>query len=178
MRGEAMELPGASYLYTIATLSITYAGFAALIMIFRQIIGGRVSSYDVFAIRAVLMRSFIVAFSAMLPPALALFNLSQSVVWRISSLFAAFLLGVFTLTFHARRHAITGLPISKWFLMAIGSQMLITIVLLMMALGILVEPAAGPFVISITALLLVAAIAYLVALDVLLRGNVEKKKRK
>ena len=34
-----MELPGSNYLYTIATLSITYAGFAALIVIFRQIIG-------------------------------------------------------------------------------------------------------------------------------------------
>ena len=54
-RGVAMELPGSGYLYTIATLSIAYAGFAALIVIFRQIIGGGVSSYDVFEI---LMRSF------------------------------------------------------------------------------------------------------------------------
>ena len=36
-----MELPGSSYTYTIATLSITYAA-----LIFRQIIGGSVSSYD------------------------------------------------------------------------------------------------------------------------------------
>jgi len=69
MRGEAMELPGFSYLYTLATLAITYAGFAALIVIFRQIIGGGVSNYDVFIIRTILMRRFIVAFSAMLPPA-------------------------------------------------------------------------------------------------------------
>ena len=33
-----MELPGFSYLYTIITASITYAGFAALIVIFRQVI--------------------------------------------------------------------------------------------------------------------------------------------
>jgi len=173
-----MELPGSSYLYAIFTGSITYAGFAALIVIFRQIIGGRVSSYDVFVIRVVLMRSFIVAFSAMLPPALALFDLSQPVIWRISSLFAALLLGLFTLIFHARRHTITGLPISTWFLIATGSQTLITIFLLMIALGIFVEPAAGPFVLSITALLFLAAIAYLVALDVLLRGHVEKKGRR
>jgi hypothetical protein len=51
-----MELSGASYLYTLATLSITYGGFAALIVIFRQIIGGGVSNYDVFIIRAVLLR--------------------------------------------------------------------------------------------------------------------------
>ena len=173
-----MDLPGSSYLYTIATLSITYAGFAAIIVIFRQIIGGGVSSYDIFVIRSVLMRSFIIAFSAMLPPALALFDLSQSVIWRISSLFAALLLGLFNLTFPARRRAATRLPINKWALITIGSQTLITIFFLMMALGIPVEPAAGPFVISITASLLVAAIAYLAQLEVMLRGHVEKKKRK
>ena len=178
MRGEAIELPGSNYLYTIATLSITYAGFAALIVIFRQIIGGGVSNYDVFIIRSILMRSFIVAFSAMLPPALALFDLSQSVTWRISSLFAAVLLGLFTLTFPARRRAATDLPIHKWPLITIGAQTLITIFLVMMVLGILVEPAAGPFVIAITAILIVAAVAYMSQLEVMLRGHLEKKNRK
>jgi hypothetical protein len=173
-----MELPGSGYLYTIATLSITYAGFAALIVIFRQIIGGGVSSYDVFVIRSILMRSFIIAFSAMLPPALALFDLSQSVIWRASSLFAALLLGLFTLTFPARRRAATHLPIRKWALITMGSQTLITIFLLMMVLGILVEPAAGPFVISVTAMLIVSAIAYMAQLEVMLGGHVEQKKRK
>ncbi len=172
-----MELPGTTYLYTIATLSITYAGFAAVIVIFRQIIGGGVSSYDVFVIRSVLMRSFIIAFSAMLPPALALFDLSQAVIWRISSLFAAVLLGLFTLTFPARRRAATDRPVHKWVFITIGSQALITIFLVMTALGILVEPAAGPFVISITAMLIAAAVAYMAQLDVMLRGFVEKKQR-
>ena len=175
-RGEAMELPGSSYLYTLATLAITYAGFAALIVIFRQIIGGGVSSYDVFVIRTILMRSFIIAFSAMLPPALAFFDLSQSVIWRVSSLFAALLLGLFNVTFPARRRAITDHPISKWALITIGLQMLITIFLLMMVLGILVKPAVGPFVISLTPVLIVSAIAYMAQLDVMLRGHLEEKK--
>ena len=171
-----MELPGSTYLYTIATLSITYAGFAALIVIFRQIIGGGVSSYDVFVIRSVLMRSFIIAFSAMVPPALAFFDLSQSAIWRISSLCAAIPLGVFTLTFQARRSAVTDRPISKWAAVNMGSQALITIFLLMMALEIFIKPAAGPFVIAITASLIVAANAYLVQIEIMLRGPREKKK--
>jgi hypothetical protein len=48
----------------------------------------------------------------------------------------------------------------------------------MMALGILVEPAAGPFVICVTAMLIVAAIAYMAQLEIMLRGHLEKKKRK
>ena len=177
-RGEAMELPGSSYLYTIATLAITYAGFAALIVIFRQIIGGGVSNYDVFIIRSILMRSFIVAFSAMLPPALAFFDLSQAVIWRISSLFAGLLLGLFSVTFRARRRAVTDRPITKWALITIGGQTLIAIFLLMMALGVLVEPAVGPFVISLTATLILSAVAYMGQLDIMLRGHLEKKRRK
>ena len=173
-----MELPGSSYLYTLATLAITYAGFAALIVIFRQIIGGGVSNYDVFIIRSILMRSFIVAFSAMLPPALAFFDLSQFVIWRISSLFAGLLLGLFCVTFRARRRAVTDRPITKWALITIGGQTLIAIFLLMMALGILVEPAVGPFVISLTATLILSAVAYMGQLDIMLRGHLEKKRRK
>ena len=173
-----MELPGTGYLYTIATLSITYAGFAALIVVFRQIIGGGVSTYDVFVIRSVLMRSFIIAFSAMVPPALALFDLSQSTIWRISSLCAAIPLGVFTLTFQARRSSVTDRPISKWAAVNMGAQALITIFLLMMAFEIIIKPAAGPFVIALTASLLVAANAYLVQIEIMLRGPVERKKRR
>ena len=173
-----MELPGSSYLYTLATLAITYAGFAALIVIFRQIIGGGVSNYDVFIIRSILMRSFIVAFSAMLPPALAFFDLSQSVIWRSSSLFAGLLLGLFSVTFRARRRAVTDRPITKLALLTVGAQTLIAIFLLMMALGLLVEPAVGPFVISLTATLILSAVAYMGQLDIMLRGHLEKKRRK
>jgi hypothetical protein len=49
---------------------------------------------------------------------------------------------------------------------------------IMLVLGILVEPAVGPFVISLTAVLIVSAIAYIAQLDVMLRGHLEKKKRK
>jgi len=48
----------------------------------------------------------------------------------------------------------------------------------MMALRILVEPAVGPFVISLTATLILSAVAYMGQLDVMLRGHLEKKKRK
>ena len=113
-----------------------------------------------------------------MPPALALFDLSQPAVWRISSLCAAIPLGVFTLTFQARRSAVTDLPISKWAVVNMGAQALITIFLLMRALEIFIKPSAGPFVIAITASLLVAANAYLAQIEIMLRGPLEKKKRK
>jgi hypothetical protein len=40
-----MELPGSGYLYALATISITFAGFAAMIVILRQIISGALANY-------------------------------------------------------------------------------------------------------------------------------------
>lgn len=164
-----MELPGTGYLYTIATLSITYAGFAALIVIFRQVIGGRISNYDVFMIRAVLLRSFIVTCSALLPPALVLFDLSHSVIWRISSIVAALLQALFVLTYRMRRRALKEAP-PTWALVIHGLGVLTAISLLMNALGVFGTPAAGPFVISITAFLIFSFYAYLAQLETVLRG--------
>ena len=170
-----MELPGTSYLYTLATLSITYGGFAALIIIFRQIIGGGVSEYDVFVIRAVLLRSFIVTGCALLPPALVLFDLSHSIIWRLSSIVAAILQGLFVLTHRARRRVATNVPAHRSSLIPIGLGAVTAIALLMNALGIFGEPAAGPFVIGVTAFLILSFYAYLLQLEILLRGNIEQK---
>lgn len=175
--GEAMELPGSNYLYTIITVSITYAGFAALLMIFRQIIGGGVSNYDVYLIRTVLMRSFIVAISAMMPPLLALFNLSHLVTWRVSSLIAALLLGLYVLTFPVRRRAVTDIPLPTSALINYALTAFIAIFLLMIALGIF-EPAAGPFAFGLTAFLILSFFNYLAQLEHLIRGHPDNKKRK
>src|SRR5271167_2063871 len=92
-----MELPGSNYLYNLTLISVTFAGFAALIAAFRQMVGGRFTKYDAFLIRSALVRSLIVIVCALLPPLLALFELPTSAIWRVSSLTAAVLVALFTL---------------------------------------------------------------------------------
>ena len=41
-----MELAGANYLYALATISVTFVGFSALLLVFRETIGGKMTSYD------------------------------------------------------------------------------------------------------------------------------------
>jgi hypothetical protein len=40
------SLPGANYLYALANFSITFVGFSALLLVFRQTNGGKMTSYD------------------------------------------------------------------------------------------------------------------------------------
>jgi hypothetical protein len=172
-----MELPGSGYLYALATISITYAGFAVLVTVFRQTIGGTLSGHDVFFIRSVLARSFMIAGFAMLPPLLALFELTPSTIWRSSSAVAAILQGLFILTWPARRRAVTDKPLPRSSVANNVFQLLTAIFLLMNALGIFFEPAAGPFAASVTAFMMSAAISYMIALGILLQAPQKKKRR-
>jgi hypothetical protein len=82
-----MELPGTGYLYNLTLISVTFAGFAALIAVLRQMVGGRFTKHDAFLVRSALLRSLIVIVCALLPPLLALFDLSPAVILPFSRCF-------------------------------------------------------------------------------------------
>jgi hypothetical protein len=171
-----MELPGTSYLYNLTMISVTFAGFAALIAAFRQMVGGRLTRYDAFLIFSALVRSLIVIISALLPPLLALFKLSAPAIWRVSSLTAAILIALFTLSWPLIRRAVKDAPFPIMAKLYFYIQALTAIFLLMVALGILFEPAAGPFAAGVSVFMLTSWFAVLLSLEILL--DVDPRQRK
>ena len=177
--GQQMELPGTSYLYNLTLISVTFAGFAALIAAFRQMVGGRFTRHDAFLIRSALVRSLIVIVCALLPPLLALFELPASTIWRISSLTAAILIALFTLFWPVIiRRAATDRPMSKTAKAYHGLQLLAAIFLLMVSLGIFFEPAPGYFATGVSVFMLTSWISVLLSLEILLHGNPKVERRK
>jgi hypothetical protein len=171
-----MELPGSGYLLALATISITYAGFAALIVVFRQTTTGKLASYDLFFIRNTLLRSFIITVCAMLPSALAFFELSHSVIWRAASLVAGLLQGAFVLTWRLRRRAATNVAIPRWVPLHNALQIVTSLVLLSAAGGIFSNAMTrGVFVAGLSALLCMSFTGYLFSLEVVLRGLSKKQ---
>ena len=170
-----MELPGSSYLYALGTFAITFAGFAAMIVVFRQVISGKLLNYDLFFVRAVLMRSFIVVACAMLPSMLSLFKISEVTIWRSSSLIAGLLQSAFVLTWKIRRKAVTGVPVPLTTHVHNGLQLLTAAFLVVGALGILFEPGPGPFAFGVTAFFFLSLTAYLISLEYLF-GNFSSEK--
>jgi hypothetical protein len=69
-----MELTGATYLYTLAALAVSFVGFSALVMILRQTFGGEVSRLDTLITRIFIQLGFMVAAGALLPSLLSLFQ--------------------------------------------------------------------------------------------------------
>ncbi len=69
-----MEFKGATFLYTLAALMITFAGFSALLFVIRQAAGARLSLLDRYIARTVMTYIFVLTAAALLPALLALFD--------------------------------------------------------------------------------------------------------
>ena len=174
-----MELPGTAYLYNLTLISVTFAGFAALIAALRQMIGGRLTKHDAFLIRSALVRSLIVIVCALLPPLLALFELSPTVIWRLSSFSAAVLIALFTLLWPVVvRRMTTDKPISKTALAYHGVQLLTAIFLLMVSFGTVFEPQAGYFAVGVSVFMLTSWISVLLSLEIVLHRNPKVERSK
>ncbi len=106
-------MDASGYLYTIATVGMTFAGLSVLTMIFRQMLGGRMTKFDNFVTRTWVQLGFMTTFGSILPPLLVLFGAPAPIACRISSGIVAVILGSWALTFPRRRHAVnpTRLPL-------------------------------------------------------------------
>jgi hypothetical protein len=101
------------YLYTIATVGMTFTGLSVLTMILRQMLGGQMTKWDSFVTRTWVELGFMTAFGSILPPLLTLLRAPVPIAWRISSGVMALILGSWALTFPRRRKAVnpTRLPV-------------------------------------------------------------------
>ena len=169
-----MELQGSAYLYALATVSITFVGFSALLLVFRQTIGGRMTRYDAFFTLSFVQAGFIVTLGALLPPLLALYGLRDETVWRIASAVDAALILAFVAAFPARRRRATrgATPAYVWILLAL--QSLAGLDLVLAAAGKPLGPQAASFAAAMTAMLIASGIAYLAALGLVFREPIEK----
>src|SRR3974377_188859 len=102
-----MELPGANYLYALATVSITFVGCSALLLVFRETIGGRMTSYDSYFTLSFMQAGFIVPAGGLLPQLSAFFESLHTSVWRTSSLILAIPIFLFVARVPGRRRTAT-----------------------------------------------------------------------
>jgi hypothetical protein len=149
------------YLYSIAAVGMSFAGLSVLTMILRQILGGQMTKFDSFVSRTWVQLGFMVTFGSMLPPLLALFEISTLMVWHISSGVMAIILGCWALSFPRRRHATkaTRLPIPV--ISFVVAMDLVALALAANAIVLPVERSPGIYAAAVTAILVGAAMLFL-----------------
>ena len=161
-----MEAPGTTYLYTLATLSMTFAGFCAIVIVLRQAIGEKLSGFHVVLTKLYLEAGLGATAFCMLPPMLASCGVPSSVVWRTSSGAIAAAIIFYGGTYPKRRQLKTSdpLPLRRWLAIAVGSVAVILGLLGNLA-GVPFEPGVGPIAIAATWTLGCGALVFILALD-------------
>jgi hypothetical protein len=162
-----VELPGATYLYTLAVVSITFVGFSALVIVFRQTQGGALTAYDTYFTLSFIQIGFIVTAGALLPQLFSLYGWWEETAWRTSSVLVAIPILWFVARVPGRRRAATGRPVPAfvWTLLAI--EALSAVVFLLTAARVW-RPGPGVYASSLTTVLIASGIAYLLALGIVL----------
>src|SRR3974390_2230572 len=160
---QGAGVDASAYLYTIATIGMTYAGLSVLTMILRQMLGGQMTKWDSFVTRTWVQLGFMTTFGAILPPLLLLFEAPAPITWRISSGVMAVILGTWALTFPSRRLAVnpTRLPLP----VVIFSLAMVAAALALTANAIVVPDTrlAGVYAAAVTAILIGAGMLFLFA---------------
>ena len=83
------DIPHAAYFYTMATVAVTFAGFASILMALRQ--GpASMSRFHLWVTRSYIQAGLVTAMCAMLPPLLFALGLSLDLTWRIASALIGF----------------------------------------------------------------------------------------
>ena len=103
-----MELKGATLLYTLAELMITFAGFSALLFVIRQGAGARISLLDRFIAKSVMTYIFVLTAAALLPALLALYDIPATWIWRASGVLFALPMLSLQVTYPRRRRRMVG----------------------------------------------------------------------
>ncbi len=161
-----MELAGTEYLYALATVAITFVGFSALLLVFRQSIGGGVTRYDAYFTLSFIQPGFIVTAGALLPPLAALCGLGEATAWRVGSALTALPVFLFVVTVPARRHQAVDEPLPIYVKTLLALQGLAGLILIANAIGRPFPSGPGPHAVAITGMLVTTGIAYLRALAI------------
>ena len=168
-----MELKGAAYLYSLAAMAITFAGFSALLVGIRQAAGGRSSLLDRFLAKTILVQLFALAAGALLPPLLALYDVPEVWLWRVAAVCFAIPMLALLLTYPQRRRKAVGEgppPVVFAVFVVLGSAT-VAVMLICILIGFQYE--AGAYATALTVIFFTDALGFIAALDVIMRLPVD-----
>jgi hypothetical protein len=168
-----MEIKGAIFLYTLAGLTITFAGFSALLLALRPAAGAKLSLLDRYLAKTVMTNIFVLTAGALLPSLLALYDIQEKSIWRGSALLFALPMAFLQLTYpHRRRKAVGKAPPPSVFtvLVVVGSS--VTLAMLAYVLAGLQHSAAA-YITALTIDFFTVIFGFVIALDVIMQQPLE-----
>jgi hypothetical protein len=103
-----MEIKGAGFLYTLAGLMITFAGFSGLLLVLRPAAGAKLSLLDRYLAKTVMSYIFVLTAGALLPLLLSLYEIPEKWIWLSSGFIFGLPMLSLQVTYPRRRLKVVG----------------------------------------------------------------------
>ena len=172
-----MEVKGATLLYALAGVMITFGGFSSLLLSVRPAAGGRSSVLDRYLAKTVMTHIFVLTGAALLPVLFALYDAPETWIWRGSAVLFAVPMVLLQVTYpHRRRRTIGSGPPPAILAVLVILGAVVTLAMLGYVLSGLPHSAAA-YITAVTIDFFTGLFSYLVALDVILQQPVEAPER-
>jgi hypothetical protein len=172
-----MDFKGATVLYTLAGLMITFAGFSALLLALRPAAGARLSLLDRYLAKTVMTYIFVLTAAALLPALFTLYDIEEEWIWRASSVLFAIPMLSLQVTYPRRRRKTVGNgppPAIFAVLVVLGSA--VTLAMLGYVLAGLQHSAAA-YITALTIDFFTVVFGFVIALDVIMQQPLEVSER-
>ncbi len=172
-----MEVKGAVFLYTLAGLMITFAGFSALLLGLRQAAGARLSLLDRYLARTVMTYIFVLTAGALLPSLLALYDIQEKWIWRVSGVLFAVPMLSLQVTYPLRRRNVVGQgpPLAIFAVFVVFGSAVTLAMLCYVLIGR--QYVAAAYITGLTIDFFTVAFAFVTAVDVIMKQPMELSER-
>jgi len=172
-----MEVKGATLLYTLAGLMITFAGFSALLFVVRQAAGARLSLLDRYLAKTAMTYIFVLTAGALLPALFALFDVQDEWIWRGSGMLFGLPMLSLQVTYPSRRRKVVGEgPPPAIFAVFVVLGSAVTLAMLGYVLAGL-QYSVAAYITALTIDFFTVIFGYLIALDVIMQQPMEVPER-
>lgn len=145
-----MTSPEYDYLLRLATLSLSFVGFSAVVVTLRGALGGELSERHLRLVRLYIEGGFIVTALALVPTLLNVLHVPGTVIWASASALAA---AIFTLVMaiqFRRRRAVEPGRFPAWVIVVYGVSVVAVAALWLNVVGVPFASSGGPYAVVLT----------------------------
>jgi len=138
------------YLFRLATLSLSFVGFSAVVVTLRGALGGELSVRHLRLVRLYIEGGFLVTFLALVPNLLNLLHIPDTITWPLSSAAAATIFTFLLVIQFRRRRAVEPGPFPAWVVIINAISIVAVASLWLNVAGIPFPPSVGPYAVTLT----------------------------
>ena len=138
------------YLLRLASLSLSFVGFSAVVVTLRGALGGELSDRHLRLVRLYIEGGFLVTALALVPTLLNLLHIPDTVTWPLSSAAAASILTFVLVIQFRRRHTLEPGRFPPWVIAIYAVSIVAVAGLWLNVPGIPFPPSVGPYAVVLT----------------------------